>query len=167
MFPDTDPEKAAECLRDTIKMAFPDVTFAEPITGVDGLPNEELDEEQALYGALRGKKWSQVPLSVVAANPDGVVLLTDEAFAAFLPAWLNYATTHTKIQELMVYVFSPVVQKSMEMMDRRIGLLSAPQKEALRAFLSYCVMIELSNFREEAQHALAYVVGLSDEQRHS
>lgn len=155
----TDQDKGAELLSAKIKVAFPDLAFSGPITGVDGQPNEELDEQQALYGALRGRKWSEIPVSVIESNPDGVVLLTDEAFVAFLPAWLHCALTHEKVRELMVYAFSPAVHKSTEGMDRRIRRLTSPQKEALLAFLTYCAEVESSKFvKERARSAVAYAV---------
>jgi hypothetical protein len=149
--------EAVLALRLQITRAFPDFTFNGPITGVDGLMNEELDEERALYAALRDKKWSEVPTSVIDNNPDGVVLLTVEAFAAFLPAWLDCALTHEKVRELMVYVFSPDVHKSTERTDKRIGHLTSQQKETLLAFLTYCLEVESSKFvKERARSAVEY-----------
>ena len=159
MNPTPDDQAAIIGLRSRIRAAFPDSTFNGPITGVDGLMNEELDEQRALYAALRDKKWSEVPTAVIDNNPDGVVLLTDEAFAAFLPAWLDRALTHEKVRELMVYVFSPDVHKSTERTGHRIEHLSPPQKEALLAFLTYCVEVESSKFvKERARSAVAYAV---------
>jgi hypothetical protein len=150
-------EMPLELLRAKIKVAFPDAAFSGVITGADGLLSEELDEEQALYGALRGRKWSEVPVSIIESNPDGIVLLTDEAFVAFLPAWLNRALTQEKVREMMVYVFSPDVHKSTETTDHRMRQFTSPQKDVLVAFLKYCLEVESSKFvKERARSAVAY-----------
>jgi hypothetical protein len=81
--------------------------------------------------------------------PDGIVLLTHEAFAAFLPAWLTCALTNNAVREFMVYTFSPELHKTSERMDSRIRLLTFPQKKALRAFLPHCVQVESSHFVTE------------------
>ena len=150
--------KHVEALRTAIQVAFPDRPFLGSITAVDGLTNEELDEQRALYSALRGRKWSEIPLPVIESNPDGIVLLTDEAFIAFLPAWLTHALAHEKIRELLIYVFSPAVHASMKKMDQRIRLLNSMQMEALRGFLEFSFSTENSTYiKEQAAHALTYV----------
>lgn len=149
-------ENDAEHVQAKIRTAFPDSEFFGSITPADGSLNEELDEEQALYGALRGKRWTEIPASFVGCYPDGVVLLTDEAFAAFLPAWLTCALQNKTVRELMVYTFSP--REPSERTNRRIRSLTSPQREALQAFLAHCVEVESSGFvKERARRALARV----------
>src|SRR6266481_4393519 len=151
----TDREKAAELLRAKIRVAFPDARFSGPITEVDELlPDDERDEEQPLYDGLRGRKWSEIEASFVVSNVDGISLLTDEAYAAFLPAWLVAALEDDEVRELLVYGFSPVSQdgrmsESMarqmtEREDRRIRQLTSAQLEAILAFLTYCIEVETS-----------------------
>jgi hypothetical protein len=151
-------ESNAELVQAKIRTAFPDSEFFGLITSADGSLNEELDEEQALYGALRGRKWTEIPASFVGSYPDGVVLLTDEAFAAFLPAWLTCALQDRTVRELMVYTFSP--REPSERMNRRIRSLTSSQREALLAFLAHCVEVESSSFvKERARRALVRIAG--------
>jgi len=146
-----------ELVEAKIRAAFADSTFAGPITAVDEMTNEELDEEQALYGALRGRSWSEISASLIARYPDGIALLTDEAFIAFLPAWLTRALKDDEVLEAMVYMFSPHARTS-EMLNRRLRLLSAEQREALEAFLAHCVDVESSKFvKDHARRAVAHV----------
>jgi hypothetical protein len=146
----------AELVQAKIRAAFPDSVFSGSITPADGRLNEELDEERALYSALHGKKWTDIAASFIGGYPDGVVLLTDEAFATFLPAWLTCALQNKEVRELMVYTFSP--REPSERSDRRVRNLTSSQREALRAFLAYCLEVESSNFvKERARRALARV----------
>jgi hypothetical protein len=128
------------------------------ITGVDGWQQEELDEERALYGCLHEKNWSEIPTSFIEQNPDGVVLLTDEAFTVFLPAWLTCAIERDNVREMMVYTFSGDLKKSSDRIDRRMRQLAPIQRDAIRAFLVLCVDVESSKFvRQHAQSALDYM----------
>lgn len=152
---------AAERVRAKIEAAFPDLVFCGAVTGADGLPNEELDEERALYGALHGKSWSKIPPSFIERNPDAIVLLTDKAFGAFLPAWLISALMNEEVRKLFVYVFSPRIHKSMEVIDSRIRPLTPPQKEALLDFFSYSADFESSlSVQEHAQASLTHLANL-------
>lgn len=157
-------DSLAKDVVDKIRDAFPDITYSGSITPADGLQNEELDEERALYSELKGKKWSQVSTSFIEANPDAVVLLTDQAFFAFLPAWLNCAITHEKVREMTAYMFEPRRQKERppKLMDNRIRQLSSPQRKAIEALLAYCVHVEPSPYiKKSAQNALDYVTTIS------
>jgi hypothetical protein len=144
-------------LRDNIIAAFPQSVFSGAITGVDGRTDEELDEEQALYNALHGRKWSDIEGSFVSSYPDGISLLTDQAFAAFLPAWLVAALDNDNVRELLVYFFSPSTHQTSERRERRIQQLTLPQKKVLQAFLGYCFEVEASEFvKEHARSAVEY-----------
>lgn len=148
----------AELVQAKIRAAFGDSVFCGAITPADRRLDEELDEEQALYGTLHGKKWSEVPASFVGSYPDGIVLLTDDAFAAFLPAWLTCALQNKAVREMMIYTFAP--REPSERTNRRIRSLTSPQREALKAFLAHCVEAESSGFiKERARKALARVAG--------
>jgi hypothetical protein len=160
---------AVERLRDNIRTVFPDDAFLGSVTPVDrisekvyddvlGLDVELYDDQQALYGSLHRRRWSEIPASFINSNPDGIVLLTNETFVAFLPAWLTCALTDKQVREFMVYTFSPEPDKPSERMDSRMLLLTSQQKKALLAFLAHCVEVESSKFiKEHARTALAYV----------
>jgi hypothetical protein len=44
--------------------------------------------DQGLYLTLKHQRWTDTPIEFLARHPGDFVLLTAEAFAAFLPAWL-------------------------------------------------------------------------------
>lgn len=150
--------KSDQVLRASIIAAFPNSVFSGSITAVDGRTDRELDEEQALYNALYGKKWSDIEASFVSSYPDGISLLTDEAFAAFLPAWLIAALGDNEVRELVVFFFSSSAHEPSERRDRRIQQLTLLQKKVLREFLTYCAEMEASEFvKEHARSAVEYV----------
>jgi hypothetical protein len=164
----TDRDKAAELLRAKIKATFPDGVFSGPITAVDGLTDEELDEQEldedkALYHGLRERRWSEIEGSFAASLPDGLPLLADRAFAAFLPAWLVAALANDEVREFVVYHFSPDTHQHspsewMNRMDRRIRQLTSAQREAILAFLTYCIEFETSEYiKDRARRAVEYV----------
>jgi hypothetical protein len=154
----TQSNSDADILRIKMREAFADARYTGPITGVDGQPDEIYDEEQALYGNLLGKKWSEVPASFIEHYPDSVVLLTDEAFLVFLPAWLMCAIDTENVRELMVYTFSKESNESSDLIERRLRQLAPPQREALKEFLAYCLAVDSSKFiKQRAQTALDYV----------
>ncbi|MGH9582929.1 MAG: hypothetical protein ACRD4O_08345, partial [Bryobacteraceae bacterium] len=56
-----DPNRQVLALREMIKRAFPAIVYEGMITSVDYQWEPDLDEEQMLYEALKGKDWTQVP----------------------------------------------------------------------------------------------------------
>lgn len=168
-----EPKRSAESVRERIKAAFPDSIFSGPITGIDGEQqlyderddegNPIYDEEQALYETLRGKRWSEIPGAFIEIYSDCHLLLSDAAFAAYLPAWLSYSLTHEEVRELMVYAFSPESHESMEGADHRLRRLTPLQIEALREFLAYALDVTTSTFvKKEAFSAMAYITSIAD-----
>ena len=153
-------DEASERVRAKIVAAFPDFIFTGPITGVDENPAEELDEEQDLYSNLSGRRWSEIPADVLDRNVDGYHLLTDAAFVAFLPAWLNRAITSDEAREFIAYTFEPRYDPK-RWLDRRIRQLSYHQMEAVQMLLAFCIEFEPSSWvKEHTQNALARVAAL-------
>ncbi|MEJ2653238.1 MAG: hypothetical protein P8173_16020 [Gammaproteobacteria bacterium] len=151
-------ENSLESLRAQIQSAFPDFSLSGSITGVDGAADEVLDEEQALYSELRGQKWSDIPASFIRDFPDGFLLLTDEAYVAFLAAWLSCALKDAEVREMVVYSLSPDAHKRSNWRGQHIHLLNSSQRKVLQSFLAYCVDIESSKYiKQHAQAALEYV----------
>lgn len=148
-------------LQDQIQSAFPDFSFSGSITSVDGAADEVLDEEQAIYSELRGRKWSDIPVSFIQDFPDGFLLLTDEAYVAFLAAWLSYALKNAEVREMVVYSFSPDAHKRPDWRGRHIKLLNSLQRNVLQAFLAHCAETESSkHVKQHAQTALQYIEGI-------
>lgn len=155
----SDQTIAAEAVREKIRRAFPDLKFSGRITPSDGETGEDYDEEQALYGALHGRKWSEIPVSFIKPYSYSIPLLTETAFGMFLPAWLIVALDDDEVREAVVYTFSGHNRDTdTSFMARRLQLLSSLQREALQMFLAHCVEVETSKFvQEHARRALEYV----------
>jgi len=156
-----DRNAAIQRVKDEIDAAFPDVNFTGQITSVDGRLDEELDEEQGLYEFLKQRRWSEVDQAFIEGNPDGIELLTDDAFAAFLPAWLSRALVSDFVRPSVVLTFSTDIERSpywTETMGRRMGLLTVSQKATLLSFLTHCFDIEtLGLAKKDVRSAIAYV----------
>ena len=154
-------QRSPAALRDRIRAAFPDTVQSGSVTPADEETDEDLDETRALYVALRGRKWSDIPASFIKEYAYSIPLLTEESFVMFLPAWLTGALDDQETRRAMVYTFSPDRRdEDTSFMDRRVQRLSGAQKEAIRAFLSHSVDVEPSKFvKERARRALEYVSG--------
>ena len=106
-------------------------------------------------------RWSEIPPSFIDDYPDGVLLLTDAAYAEFLTAWLTRELDRDRAREYMVYMFSP--REPSEILDRRIRGLTSKQQEVLRAFLTYSLDVEQSqSIKEYAKRAVAYASNLKN-----
>ncbi len=147
-------------LQNLIKNAFPPQRYEGEITPVDGESAPELDEEQTLYDALKGKDWTQVPDEVIGSNPDGVVLLSDEAFCAFLPAWLirslDLINGENEVRELIIYTLGGSGgEPPSGRIQRRLQALSSDQREAVRQVVVLFSIVERDPFiRAQAEKAL-------------
>jgi hypothetical protein len=103
-------------LRQAIVRSFPIVEHQGKITNCDGAWLPELSEENAIhdddmfvYEALTGRTWPEIPTRFLHEQPDGFVLLTDEALVAYLGAWLMCALEDMDgeniVREFVVYSF--------------------------------------------------------------
>ena len=143
-------------LQKRIEDAFGDMPFNGPITSVDGMENEELDEQRLLYAELHAKRWRDISPDFIKAYPDGVVLLSDDAYAAFLPAWILCALEDEKVRELLIYQFSP--ETPSDRIHHRVLQLTTTQRGALLEFLTYCISLEASHhIKEAARKAVVFV----------
>jgi hypothetical protein len=157
-----DIANTAETLRAKILAAFPDTVFSGSITTADGRFNEYLDEEEALYESLHDKKWSDIPTLFLKQFANRAVLLTPEAFVAFLPAWLMCAFEDEEVRSYMVYSFNPDTNSHQQLhesgIQRTIQAMGVAQRDTLKAFLTYCVEVERSAFvKNQARRALEFV----------
>jgi hypothetical protein len=158
-----DGQNPAESVQAKIRSAFPDFVYSGPITSADGKTGEDYDETEALYNELYGKSWSEISVPFIRGYADGLFLLTVEAFAAYLPAWLIEGIADPQVGEVMVYTFCPEHGKDRQRMDSRMERLNSMQKEALSAFLAYCYQTNSSKYlRDCAEQALAYVRNFCD-----
>jgi hypothetical protein len=74
---------------------------------------------------------------VIGSNPDGVVLLSDEAFSAFLPAWLirslDLINDENEVRELMIYTLGGSGgEPPTDRIRRRLQALNSDQRRAVR-----------------------------------
>jgi hypothetical protein len=155
-------------VRSAIRRAFPAFVFRGSITPVDGCPwSEELDDEIYLYEGLRDKSWIDVSDEFVRRHDGDLPLLTAEAFAAFLPAWmmsgLNDPSGKNPVLEFTVYSLAPpdscgndaVVQAALEKRWRdRVSLLNPDQLAVVITFAEFVAECELtSSLRSDALYA--------------
>lgn len=151
-----------ESLPERIRAAFPDVIYSGPITSADGKSGEDYDEPQALYNELHGKSWLQISAPFIRGNAHGLVLLTVDAFIAFLPAWLMVGLDDPEVAEVMTYTFCPGQGKDQHRMDLRVQAMNSLQKEVIGAFLTFCYESTQSEFlKDRATEAVTYVKGFS------
>ena len=163
MIKQVDSQNPEDSVRAQIRGAFPDVVYSGPVTSTDGKTGEDYDEPEALYNALHRKSWLEISALFIRGNAHGLVLLTVEAFIAYLPAWLIEGIADPQVGEVMVYTFCPEDGKDRHRMDSRMERMNSMQKEALIAFLTHCYKNNSSKFvKDRAEHALAYVKSFSD-----
>lgn len=140
---ETEQESVSEddrtrALRESIRRSFPVEPYKGKVTEHDGeFPDHFdddtaiLDEEKELYDALRGKAWTAVPTEIFQHQPSGYGLLTDEAFRAFLPAWLMRSLDHigekNEVRDFAVYSFSHTM--------RQFRVLNPEQQLTVRSLL--------------------------------
>jgi hypothetical protein len=157
-------------LRESILKAFPAKKYEGNITRYDDkVDDPELDDEKELYEALVGRTWAEVPKHLLRNQPDGYELLTDEAFAVFLPAWLMSALENVdgenEVRNFVVYAFSPkhdMTPDTTEFTLRRLRGLSLTQRVTLVSVLREFAEHERNSYRRRlAFEAVALVDGLS------
>jgi len=156
-----DDSQVMERVCSQIRSAFPDLICSGPITPADGKTGEDYDEHEILFEGLRGRAWSRIPASFIRENAGALVLLTEEAFVVYLPAWLIAGVTDHTVGEILAYTFCPAPDGDQRFMDSRIKRMNVVQREALAVFLAYCVETNSSKvIKDRAEEALAYVSSL-------
>lgn len=129
-------------LREQISLAFPAVAFHGKVT------NCGCEECSEISTALRSKRWDEIPASFVdeTCSPR---LLTSEAFAAFVPAYLlrvlDDLSGDSIVLEFTVYSLSPYDwDGDAKKQERKIAHLlrvskemSAAQIQVVHNFLSF------------------------------
>lgn len=126
-------------LREMVRRAFPADPYFGNVTNYDKdlqqeltEKNEALDEDQDLYRMLRGRGWTEIPKYFLYSHPDGYVLLSEDAFSAFLPAWLLRALDNVEaedeVRNFLVYAFSNTAQQ--------LRHLNQEQRRTVRALLA-------------------------------
>jgi hypothetical protein len=130
-------------LQEAIRHSFPARIFEGQVTPVDGAWISELDDEPALYKALKGRRWTEIPRQLIYDQPDGFELLTDQAFVTFLPAWLFCSLENiddeNEVRNFIVYAFSPRETNVSNVRDfqiNRVKMLSTQQRLTLRSLLA-------------------------------
>jgi hypothetical protein len=141
-------------LRESIHRAFPAEIYTGKVTINDGdLTRGEMDEEQELHDALKRRRWTEVPAELLRRQPDGYLLLTSEAYVAFLPAWLMYSLedmdAENQVREFLGYSFQTM---------RQFRVLNADQRLVVRSLLSEFKERDPSGFiRDHAAEAVALI----------
>ncbi len=160
-------------LRRAIRQAFPPVSYTGKITRCDGawLPgmtedNAIHDDDMFVYEALKNRSWNDVPTGFLhEQQPDGFILLADDALPAYLPAWLMYSLDkidgENTIREYLVYAFSP---RDTIFAGNMLRALSPEQRSVVRSLLAEFARVERSDFiRDHAAAAVKLFDGLLEE----
>lgn len=148
-----------------IGRAFPSVNYAGPVTTHDHeLDDPDLDDCQFLYDELRGKEWTSIPSRVLDAAPDGYVFLTNEAFVAYLAAWLMRALDDGEggeiVRDYVVYTFSPNhnAPALIDFVVSKIRCLNSKQLVALRELLEAVAESDPSPFQRKLAHEAVVLI---------
>ena len=156
-----EPDGRTAALREAIRRSFPAERYTGKVTPHDGewLPelteeNAILDDHMFLYEALNGRRWTEVPTQLLRNQPDGYVLLTDEAFTAFLPAWLMHSLegmdAKNEVRDFLVYTFSSTLSQ--------FRVLNPEQQLTVRSLLAEFAERESSPYvKKLAFQALALI----------
>ncbi len=147
-------------LRHAIRAAFPVVAFQGQITNHDRPWSPDLtadeaihDDDMLVYEATKDRSWPEIPKHFLHEQPDGFVLLTNEALPAFLAAWLMCSLDEidgdNNVREFIVYSFSPSHDLLPDMTPHkitRLKVLSPEQRAVIRALLAEFADRERSTF---------------------
>ena len=137
--------KRVAALIDSIRRSFPVVRYTGDVTQFDARlddpdfydvkPDPDLADfwdEKELRDAFKGRGWTEVPRNLLFRHPDGYVLLTDQAFVAFLPAWLMCSLEgmdeENEVRNFLAYAFSNTL--------RQFQILNPEQRVTVRSILA-------------------------------
>ncbi len=160
-------------LSDAIRRTFPAVAYTGKITRHDGIWLPELtaenaihDDDEFVYEALKDRKWTDVSKTFLHEQPDGFVLLTNEALVAFLAAWLMCSLDdidgENNVREFLIYAFSPSgMSPNIDFKVSLLRALSPDQRSVVRLLLAEFAQGEASDFvREYAATAVRLIDSL-------
>ena len=149
-----------EPLRQMILRSFPpSFYFGIVVAGGDGgpwIPSTQGDpaDDEDLFRMLKHSRWTDVPADFIEQHLGAFVLLTESAFAAFIPAWLIFSLENNlKGAEFVAHTFAPpagttqIRPLSIEM----FRALNPQQSRTLHAFLQITAAHDRSHLiREQA-----------------
>lgn len=158
-------------LRNAIEQAFPAATYTGPITRHDGawLPelteeNALLDDDKFLYEALKDQKWTGLPkVFLQEEEPNGYLLLNEQAFAFYLAAWLVCSLEdidgENTVREYLIYAFSPgPVEWNNDFKMKLLRALNPEQRAVLRLLMIEFARREASKYiRQHAVAAISFI----------
>jgi hypothetical protein len=160
-------KRQIDALREMLYSAFPPVIYNGAITYSDdeygsGPWPEELDDDEDLFKTLKGKKWTDIsidlfdqPGNLGVRKGGNLSLLTNEAYAAFLPAWLRFSLEHQGDGNLARSFFAYEFEALYGSLPAKLCLLTFAQRKVFRAFLNDTAEFENSEFvRKSAVRAL-------------
>jgi hypothetical protein len=138
-------DKRVADLIDSIRRSFPAMRYTGDVTQYDAKlddsdfydikPDPDVPDfwdEKELRDAFKGRCWTDVSPELLYRHPDGYVLLTDQAFVAFLPAWLTCSLEdmdeENEVRNFLAYTFSNTL--------RQFRLLNLEQRLIVRSILA-------------------------------
>jgi hypothetical protein len=171
LLPDDRSERRRQVapLREMIFRSFPPFTYSETIVAggdygpLSDDPSQVITADESLFYTLKGKRWTEIPLQFLDHHQGDFVLLTAQAFAAFIPAWLVFCIDNDFCgAEFIVYTFasrdpqssSQIRQLSIEMFQA----LNPQQRRTLLIFLQAIAMYDPSPHIRDYAEAAAHTV---------
>ena len=160
---DNERDVAVAALQQAITLAFPPTVFQGLVTSADNEEwAEEIDDDLDLRDNLQSHTWNEIAVEVIDRQAGGLPLLTPEAFAAFIPAWLMRSldgfSGENEVREFTVYEFCrcdahPALREYQRI---RHALLNQVQRKAVVDFLVLVSRHEHNRYlRRSADEALS------------
>jgi hypothetical protein len=138
-------DKRVADLIDSIRRSFPAMRYTGDVTQYDAKLDDsdfydiksdsdvpDFWDEKELRDAFKGRCWTDVSPELLYRHPDGYVLLTDQAFVAFLPAWLMCSLEgmdeENEVRNFLAYAFGNTL--------RQFQVLNPEQRVTVRSILA-------------------------------
>jgi len=139
---DNERDLAVAALRKAITLAFPPTVLRGLVTPADNEEcAEEIDDNLDLRDHLQSRSWNELSAQIIDRQAGGLPVLTPDAFAAFLPAWLMRSLDgfggDNEVREFTVYELcrSDAHPALLNYQRIRHALLNREQRKAVVDFL--------------------------------
>ena len=169
-------DKRVADLIDSIRLSFPAVRYTGGVTQYDAKlddpdfydikPDSDVPDfwdEKELRDSFKGRCWTDVSRELLFHHPDGYVLLTDQAFVAFLPAWLMCSLEgmdeENEVRNFLAYAFGNTL--------RQFQLLNPEQRVTVRSMLAEFIERGTGSFvRNLLTKTIGFIDGLDSRPFH-
>lgn len=119
-------------------------------------------ECEELRESFGGRHWSDLPADVIRYQREALVLLTTEAFRAYLPAYMLLALrsddpANADVQQYTLFSLAPEERERRHELIGRIASWSAAEIDAVVAYLRAVAADRINGFDDEINEALRIV----------